>query len=117
MAAANILIQCMTEQELDAEGLFWLGETLYVKGYYNQALALFEQALERDPEFREASAGAAVCYLRIAIEMIRQELVRSPSAGALAAQQAALEQRLRSAEGIPWRTVFHAKERRNQLAD
>lgn len=116
LVAANILIQCMTESELDAEGLFWLGETLYAKGYYDQALSLFEQALEREPDLQQARAGAAVCYLRIAMEALRQELVRSPSAGALAAQHAALEQRLRTAEGIPWRTIFHAKERRNQLA-
>jgi len=116
MVAANILIQCMTESELDAEGLFWLGETLVAKGYYDQALSLFEQALEREPDLQQARAGAAVCYLRIAMEAIRQELVRSPSAGSLATQHAALEQRLQTAEGIPWRTIFHAKERRNQLA-
>ncbi|KAA2301758.1 tetratricopeptide repeat protein, partial [Clostridioides difficile] len=81
MVAANILIQCMTESELDVEGLFWLGETLVAKGYYDQALSLFEQALEREPDLQQARAGAAVCYLRIAMEAIRQELVRSPSAG------------------------------------
>ncbi|KAA8757005.1 tetratricopeptide repeat protein [Paenibacillus sp. UASWS1643] len=114
--AANILIQCMTESELDAEGLFWLGETLYAKGHNDQALSLFEQALEREPDMWKARAGAAVCYMRLAMEAIRQELVRSPSAGSLAAQHAALEQKLRTTEGIPWRTLFHAKERRNQLA-
>lgn len=116
IAAANILIQCMTENELDAEGLFWLGETLYAKGYDEQALSLFEQALEREPAHRQARAGAAVCYMRLALKAIRQELVRSPSAEMLIAQHTALDQRLRTAEGIPWRTIFHAKERRNQLA-
>lgn len=116
MVAANILIQCMTESELDAEGLFWLGETLYAKGHNDQALSLFEQALEREPDMWQARVGAAVCYLRLAIEAIRQELVRSPSSGVLAAQHNALEQRLRTTEGMPWRTLFHAKERRNQLA-
>jgi tetratricopeptide (TPR) repeat protein len=117
MVAANILIHCMTESDLDAEGLFWLGETLFAKGYYDQALSLFEQALEREPDLRHARAGAAVCYLQIAMEALRQELVRSPSAVSLAAQHAALAQRLRTAEGIPWRTFFHAKERRNQFAN
>ncbi|MEK4665326.1 glycosyltransferase [Priestia sp. FSL H7-0729] len=116
MVAANILIQCMTESELDAEGLFWLGETLYAKGHNDQALSLFEQALEREPDMRQARAGAAVCYMRLAMEAIRKELVRSPSSGSLLAQQTALEQRLRTTEGIPWRTLFQAKERRNQLA-
>lgn len=116
MVAANILIQCMTESELDAEGLFWLGETLVSKGYHDQALSLFEQALEREPDMWQARAGAAVCYMQLAMEAIRQELVRSPSAGSLAAQHNTLEQRLRTTEGIPWRTLFHAKERRNQLA-
>ncbi|WP_419890349.1 glycosyltransferase [Paenibacillus xylanexedens] len=116
MVAANILIQCMTESELDAEGLFWLGETLYAKGHNDQALSLFEQALELEPDMRQARAGAAVCYLQLAMEAIRQELVRSPSSGVLAAQHNALEQKLRTTEGVPWRTLFHAKERRNQFA-
>jgi tetratricopeptide (TPR) repeat protein len=116
MVAANILIQCMTESELDAEGLFWLGETLYAKGHNDHALSLFEQALEQKPDMRQARAGAAVCYMQLAMEEIRQELVRSPSVGSLAAQHAALEKRLRTTKGIPWRTLFHAKERRNQLA-
>ncbi|MCP1187206.1 glycosyltransferase [Paenibacillus sp. 1781tsa1] len=114
--AANLLIQCMTESELDAEGLFWLGETLYAKGYDEQALSLFEQALEQEPAHRQARAGAAVCYMRLALKAIQQEWVRSPSAEWLIAQHTALEQRLRTAEGIPWRTIFHARERRNQLA-
>jgi len=54
--------------------------------------------------------------MRLAMEVIRQELVRSPSSGSLLAQHTALEQRLRTTEGIPWRTLFQAKERRNQLA-
>lgn len=116
MVAANILIRCMTESELDAEGLFWLGETLYAKGHNDQALSLFEQALEQKPDMRQARAGAAVCYMRLAMEAIRQEMVRSSSSGVLDAQYTALEQRLRTTEGIPWRTLFQAKERRNQLA-
>lgn len=116
MVAANILIQCMTESELDAEGLFWLGETLYTKGHNDQALSLFEQALEREPAMWQARVGTAVCYLQLAMEAIRQELVRSPSSGELAAQHTALEQRLQTTGGIPWRTLFHAKERRNQHA-
>lgn len=62
MVAANILIQCMTESELDAEGLFWLGETLYAKGHNDQALSLFEQALEREPDMWQARVGAT-CML------------------------------------------------------
>ena len=116
MLAADMLIQCMTEGGLDAEGLFWLGETLYAKGHLEQALSLFEQSLEREPYLSEAHAGAAVCSLHIALEMIRQERSRSPEAVALEAQQIALEQQLRTAEGIPWRTVYHAKERRNHDA-
>ncbi|WP_434748960.1 glycosyltransferase [Paenibacillus amylolyticus] len=116
MIAAEMLIQGMTEGELDAEGLFWLGETLYAKGYSEQALSMFEQALEREPNFSQARAGAAVCYLQIALDLIRQEQNRSSEPSVLAAQQMALEQQLRTAEGIPWRTVYRAKERRNHHA-
>jgi tetratricopeptide (TPR) repeat protein len=117
MAAADLLIQCMSEGDLDAESLFCLGEAVYAKGHYDQALILFQQALDRDSEQREARAGAAICYMRLALGVIRQELNHSPADKVLMAQQVLLEQQLRTAEGIPWRTVFHARERRNQLAD
>ncbi|KOY14477.1 glycosyltransferase [Paenibacillus xylanivorans] len=117
MAAADLLIQCMSQGDLDAESFFYLGEAVYAKGHYEQALILFQQALEKDSEQRQARAGAAVCYMRLALGVIRQELTRSPTDKVLMAQQTVLEQQLRTAEGIPWRTVFHARERRNQLAD
>lgn len=116
MIAAEMLIQCMTEGELDAEGLFCLGETLYSKGHLDQALSLLEQALEQKPDFSKARAGAAICYLQMALGLIRQERNRSSEVRVLADQQLALEQQLRTAEGIPWRTVYHAKERRNHHA-
>lgn len=117
MAAADLLIQCMSEGDLDAESLFYLGEALSAKGHYDQALILFQQALDRDSEQRESRAGAAICYMRLALGVIRQELNHSPADRVLMAQQVLLEQQLRTAEGIPWRTVFHARERRNQLAN
>ncbi|MDT0124666.1 glycosyltransferase [Paenibacillus sp. RRE4] len=116
MIAAEMLIQCMTEGELDAEGLFCLGETLYSKGHLEQALSLLEQALEQKPDFSEARVGAAICYLQMALGLIHQERNRSSEVRVLANQQLALEQQLRTAEGIPWRTVYHAKERRNHHA-
>lgn len=117
MAAAELLIQSMSKGDMDAESLFYLGEALYAKGHYDQALILFQQALEKGSQQRQARAGAAVCYMRLALEVIRQERTRSPADKVLIAQQTVLEQQLRTAEGIPWRTVFHARERRNQLAD
>ncbi|WDQ33411.1 glycosyltransferase [Paenibacillus marchantiae] len=117
MAAADLLIQCMSQGDLDAESLFYLGEAVYAKGHYDQALILFQQALEKDSEQRQARAGAAVCYMRLALGVIRQERTRSPADKVLMAQQTVLDQQLRTVEGIPWRTVFHAKERRNQFAD
>ncbi|MBU5352839.1 glycosyltransferase [Paenibacillus barcinonensis] len=116
MLAADMLIQCMTEGELDAEGLFWLGETLYAKGYIEQALSLFEQALEGDSTFTQARAGAAVCYLKLALELIAQERERSPEAAMLETRQRNLVQQLRTAEGMPWRTIYRARERRNHHA-
>lgn len=116
MLAADMLIQCMTEGELDAEGLFWLGETLYAKGYIEQALSLFEQALEGDSTFTRARAGAAVCYLKLALELIAQERERSPEAAMLEIRQRNLVQQLRTAEGMPWRTIYRARERRNHHA-
>ncbi|SEO56244.1 MULTISPECIES: TPR domain-containing glycosyltransferase [unclassified Paenibacillus] len=117
MAAAELLIQSMSQGDMDADSLFYLGEAVYAKGHYDQALILFQQALEKDSEQRQASAGAAVCYMQLALGVIRQERTRSPADKVLMAQQTVLEQQLRTAEGIPWRTVFCARERRNQLAD
>ncbi|MEY8739403.1 glycosyltransferase [Paenibacillus tundrae] len=117
MAAAEILIQCMAEGELQAQSLFILGETVYTRGHYDQALALFQQALEQEPGLHRARAGASLCYLQLAKEVIEQEVTRSPSVAELTAQLTVLEQKLRLAEGLPWRTVFHAKERRNHVAE
>ncbi|MFS0872435.1 glycosyltransferase [Paenibacillus xylanilyticus] len=116
MSAADLLIECMTEGSLDAEGFFYLGEAVFAKGHYDQAVSLFQQALLQDAGLRQARAGAAVGYLHLALDAIQKELSRSPSAAGLAAQQDALLQRLRTAQGIPWRTDFRARERRNQLA-
>ncbi|MDR6723005.1 tetratricopeptide (TPR) repeat protein [Paenibacillus amylolyticus] len=117
MAAAEMLIQCMAEGELQAQSLFILGETVYTRGHYDQALALFQQALEQEPGLQRARAGASLCYLQLAKEVIEQEVTRSPSVAELKAQLTVLEQKLRLAEGLPWRTVFHAKERRNHIAE
>ncbi|WP_338540999.1 glycosyltransferase [Paenibacillus tundrae] len=117
MAAAEMLIQCMAEGELQAQSLFVLGETVYTRGHYDQALALFQQALEQEPGLQRARAGASLCYLQLATEIMKQEITRSPSVAELTAQLTVLEQKLRLAEGLPWRTVFHAKERRNQVAE
>jgi len=116
-AAADLLIGCMTEGNLDAEGYFYLGEALFAKGHYEQAVMLFQQALERDAGLRQARAGSAISYLYLALGVIQKELSRSPSLPGLIAQQDALLQRLRTAQGIPWRTNWHARERRNQLAE
>ncbi|WP_186380811.1 glycosyltransferase [Paenibacillus xylanexedens] len=117
MAAAEMLIQCMAEGELQAQSLFVLGETVYTRGHYDQALALFQQALEQEPGLQRARAGASLCYLQLAKEVIEQEITRSPSVTELKAQLTVLKQKLRLAEGLPWRTVFHAKERRNHVAE
>ncbi|WP_186323325.1 tetratricopeptide repeat-containing glycosyltransferase [Paenibacillus xylanexedens] len=116
MAAAEMLIQCMGEGEIQAQSLFILGETLYTRGHYDQALALFQQALEQEPGLQRARAGASLCYLQLATEVMKQEMTRSPSVAELTAQLTMLEQKLRLADGLPWRTVFHAKERRNHVA-
>ncbi|MCG7383845.1 glycosyltransferase [Paenibacillus sp. ACRRY] len=116
-AAADLLIGCMTEGNLDEEGYFYLGEALFAKGHYDQAVSLFQQALERDAGSHRARAGSAISYLYLALGVIQKELSRSPSNPGLIADQAALLQRLRTAEGIPWRTDWHARERRNQLAE
>lgn len=116
MAAAEMFIQCMGEGELQAQSLFILGETVYTRGHYDQALALFQQALEQEPGLQRARAGASLCYLQLATEVMKQEITRSPSVAELTAQLTVLEQKLRLADGLPWRTVFHAKERRNHVA-
>lgn len=116
MAAAEMFIQCMGEGELQAQSLFFLGETLYTRGHFDQALALFQQALEQEPGLQRARAGASLCYLQLATEVMKQEITRSPSVVELTAQLTVLEQKLRLADGLPWRTVFQAKERRNHVA-
>ncbi|SFT24855.1 glycosyltransferase family 2 protein [Paenibacillus sp. BC26] len=117
-AAAGLLLSAMESRQLRATELFCLGEILYGKQLYGEALSLFEQALQHGAPPERARFGAAACSLSLAREALL------PWAAAASAQSRQfgggwphtdLEQigtALTRVQAAGWRTRFSAAQRR-----
>ncbi|REE91370.1 glycosyl transferase family 2 [Paenibacillus taihuensis] len=74
-AAAGLLLQAMEQRQLAPEELCCLGELLYGKRLYGEALALFERAIAGAADLSAelavtARLGAAACSLSLAMEAL-----------------------------------------------
>ncbi|ULL13150.1 glycosyltransferase [Paenibacillus sp. H1-7] len=116
LSAADRLLGLMERSELDAEGLFHLGEVLYVKGFYGQAAALFEQSLALVPDQPRARTGAALSYLQLAYEVAAESYDSAPDAQVLHNDMRKLEQVIATLSGFGWRTQRTGRQRRNAHA-
>lgn len=116
LSAADRLLGLMERSELDAEGLFDLAEVLYVKGYYGQAAALFEQSLALAPDQPRARTGAALSYLQLAYEVAAESSDSAPDAQVLHNDMRKLEQVIATLSGFGWRTQRTGRQRRNAHA-
>ncbi|MBP3964914.1 glycosyltransferase family 2 protein [Paenibacillus lignilyticus] len=117
-AAAGLLLSAMESRQLRATELFCLGEILYGKQLYGEALSLFEQALQHGAPPERARFGAAACSLSLA----REALLPWATAASAQSQQFGggwphtdLEQigtALTRVQAAGWRTRFSAAQRR-----
>ncbi|SDX95597.1 glycosyltransferase family 2 protein [Paenibacillus sp. CF384] len=117
-AAAGLLLSAMESRQLRATELFGLGEILYGKQLYGEALSLFEQALQQGAAPERARFGAAACSLSLA----REALLPWAAAASSQSQQFGggwphtdLEQigtALIRVQAAGWRTKFSAAQRR-----
>ncbi|MBX6394740.1 MAG: glycosyltransferase [Alicyclobacillaceae bacterium] len=112
--AAYRLLDLLDRRELDAEGLFLLGELLYDKGHSDQAARLFEQSLALRPDFERARAGAAAAALQSARRLLLEAAEQHPHPEVFAEELRALEQAHRLLAGLRWHTRWHGRRRRNR---
>ncbi|EFM09179.1 glycosyl transferase family 2 [Paenibacillus curdlanolyticus YK9] len=111
-AAAERLLQRMAEGRLAAPGYAALGEMLYDRKLYGEALALFERAIETAPADERARLGAAAACMQLATEaLIEREADRSAAAW-LQEDRRRLASSAARLEGLGWRTVRTGAQRR-----
>lgn len=111
--SADRLIRLLRQGNLDAEGAFLLGETVFSRGHYAAAASLFEQTLAQRGDDRRARLGAAECYLRLAKEVAEE----APEAARPAKELGKLDDSLRALSAAAgWRTAWTGAEKRNAHA-
>ncbi|WP_158602425.1 TPR domain-containing glycosyltransferase [Cohnella endophytica] len=113
LRGADRLLRLMQRGELDEGGYLLLGETLFGKGHYSTAAAVFEEALASWPEMMPARLGVTECYLRMAVSVADEGLRRNPGHPRLSRERGRLEESLRLLAGLPWRTPWNGAERSN----
>jgi tetratricopeptide (TPR) repeat protein len=67
----------------DKEELYDEAIDLYADGKYDEAIAMYQSALERDPRYTDALHGMVMCYqakgdLDTAIELTKKFIVQEP---------------------------------------
>ncbi|CAB3393083.1 glycosyltransferase [Kyrpidia spormannii] len=110
--AADRLLRLLTRRELDAEGLFLLGEMLYDKGHWDQAAELFEQSAGLG--FSRARPAAAAAALQSAKRMLEEAEALRPKRGGFAEERRAVGRALELLDGIGWHTHWRGRTRRNR---
>jgi tetratricopeptide (TPR) repeat protein len=136
-AAAELMLnRYSTDGVLDGGHSLRLGEMLYMKGLYAEALALFEGAIEREQpgerqslaadgtaeaerfgEHKRLRLGAAAACLQIALQALKQ----APSGGSpnwdggwAEPDARRLEEALLELNGLGWKTRWNGMQRRRK---
>ncbi|MDI3257376.1 MAG: glycosyltransferase [Kyrpidia sp.] len=110
--AADRMLDLLARRELDAEGIYLLGELLYDKGHWDRAAELFEQSLALG--FPHARAAAAAAAIQSAREMLEEAAAQHPEPGRFAEERDALEKAVRLLNGLGWHTRWRGRGRRNR---
>jgi len=111
-AAADRLLRLMGTGELTAAGLCALGEMLYDRQLYNEALSLYERASLHAPEDVRARLGAAAASLRLASQALREREQDRSAASWMAEDRKRLDRAALRLEGLGWRTNRSGAQRR-----
>ncbi|MDF2720565.1 MAG: hypothetical protein K0Q59_240 [Paenibacillus sp.] len=113
MRATDRLLTLMQQGQLDAEGAFFIGETLFAKHHYTAAVEIFEQALHWQPDYTEARRGASECYIAIARQAAERKAAQSGDPNLLWKERQNAQAALLAMSCLPWRTGWTGEERRN----
>lgn len=113
--ASNRLLDFMKQRVLNPSELCMVAEVLLVKGHYEPALQLFEEAAATDPKDVRAHRGAAQCYLRLARDTVVKGLQRHPNHPTLSEDLQQIEANLNLLAGLPGTPCWAPAQRRNML--
>ncbi|MFD2703411.1 glycosyltransferase [Paenibacillus shunpengii] len=116
-SAADQYLELLAQDQLDADGAFELAELMYDQKLYAKSAALFDRAIQLNPQHQPSRAGAAASYLQLARNTAIQTL---NSAGQLrgASQLQSHAQKLSDSTlqlmDLGWQTQRSGRERRNE---
>lgn len=116
-SAADQYLELLAQDQLDADGAFELAELMYDQKLYAKSAALFDRAIQLNPQHQPSRAGAAASYLQLAHNTAIQTL---NSAGQLrgASQLQSHAQKLSNSTlqlmDLGWQTRRSGRERRNE---
>ncbi|WP_232698144.1 glycosyltransferase family 2 protein [Brevibacillus daliensis] len=117
LLSADILLDLLEQQQLDAEGHLYLGEILYLKGFYAQASTMFEGVISLASDNWKARMGAAASYLHLAREVAFDTITAHPEAEIVRQDLQKLEASLKAMGGISWQMKQQGRRRRNIRAE
>ncbi|PWW08500.1 glycosyltransferase involved in cell wall biosynthesis [Paenibacillus cellulosilyticus] len=111
-AAADRLLRIMGTNQLGVLGLRTLGEMLYGRRLYSEALSLYERAVQHESDDERARLGAAAASLRLAAQALMEREEERSAAAWLTEERKRIEMAAIRLEGLGWRTTRNGAQRR-----
>lgn len=111
-AAADRLLRLMGTSRLGAMGLRTLGEMLYGRQLYSEALSLYERAIQHRSDDEHARLGAASASIRLAAQALMEREEERSAAAWLTEERRRLEMAAVRLESLGWRTMRSGAQRR-----
>ncbi|GMK42821.1 hypothetical protein PCCS19_58810 [Paenibacillus sp. CCS19] len=111
-AAADRLLRIMGTSRLGALGLRTLGEMLYGRQLYSEALSLYERAVQHQPDDEHAQLGAASASIRLAAQALLEREEERSAAAWLTEERKRLQMAAVRLESLGWRTTRSGAQRR-----
>ncbi|WDH82487.1 TPR domain-containing glycosyltransferase [Paenibacillus urinalis] len=115
--AADQYLELLAQDQLDADGAFELAELLYDQKLYAKSAALFDRAIQMNPQHQPSRAGAAASYLQLAYNTAVQTLNSAgqlPGASQLQSHLRKLGDSTLQLMDLGWQTRRSGRERRNE---
>jgi tetratricopeptide (TPR) repeat protein len=110
--AADRLLRMMGTNQLGARGLRTLGEMLYGRKLYSEALSLYERAVQLQSDDEYARLGAASSSLRLAVQALMEREEERSAAAWMAEERKRMEMAAVRLEGLGWKATRTGAQRR-----
>jgi tetratricopeptide (TPR) repeat protein len=112
LQSADLLLDILDQKLLDEEGLFMIGELLFDKGHFIQAAEIFETSIKIGDERLRTRTGAALCYLHLAAENLKDAITREPGAQTLSNDLKNINESIQLLNRTSWHTKWIGFRRR-----